>query len=51
MKPTTANRQLTSLKSVLSKAVTWGLIHEHPLANTKPLKVDTNPTPRFLSDH
>lgn len=50
MKTTTVNRQLAFLKAALSKAVTWGLIHEHPLANTKLLKVDTNPTPRFLSD-
>jgi len=48
--PTTVNRQLAALKAALSKAVTWGFIHEHPLANMKLLKVDNNPTPRILTD-
>jgi integrase len=50
IKPSTVNRQLASLKAALSKAVTWGLISEHPLANLKLLKVDNNPNPRFLTD-
>jgi integrase len=50
MKPTTVNRQLASLKAALSRAVTWGFIHEHPLAKMILLKVDTNPKPRYLSE-
>lgn len=50
MKPTTVNRQLAALKAALSKAVTWGFIHEHPLANMKLLKVDHNPNPRSLTE-
>ena len=50
MKPITVNRQLASLKAALSKAVTWGFIHEHPLAKMKLLKVDTNPNPRYMSE-
>ena len=50
IKPSTINRQLASLKAALSKAVTWGVIPEHPLANMKLLKVDNNPITRFLSD-
>jgi integrase len=50
MKPITVNRQLAFLKAALSRAVTWGIIHEHPLAKMKLLKVDTNPNPRYLSE-
>ena len=50
MKPITVNRQLASLKAAMYKAVTWGFIHEHPLARMKLLKVDTNPNPRYLTE-
>ena len=49
IKPTTVNRDIAELKSVLSKAVEWGEIAEHPLKLVKPAKIDHNPTVRFLS--
>ena len=38
--PAAINRDLTTLKSMLSKAVTWGVIYAHPLTSLKPLKVE-----------
>ena len=46
----TVNRDLGTLKAALSKAVQWGFLDVHPLARVKPLKVDNNPNPRFLSE-
>lgn len=47
--PAAINRDLTILKSVLSKAVTWGVLDAHPLAPLKPLQVDPHPRVRYLS--
>ena len=47
--PAAINRDLTTLRSVLSKAVTWGFLDEHPLAPLSPLKVDPHPRVRYLS--
>lgn len=44
------NRDLTTLKSVLSKALTWGVIDAHPLTSLKPLKVDKHARIRYLTD-
>ncbi len=38
--PATANRSITRLKGVLSRAVEWGLLADHPLSRLKRLKVD-----------
>lgn len=46
----TINRDLTVLRGVLSKAVLWKVIVQHPLEPIKPLKVDTNGVIRYLSD-
>lgn len=46
----TINRDVTTLKAVLSKAVAWDVIDRHPLAKLKPFKTDTAPSVRYLSD-
>lgn len=48
--PSTINRDLNALKTALSRAVEWHYVDRHPLAGTKPLKVDDNENPRYLSD-
>lgn len=47
--PSTINRDIAALRSVLSKAVEWSNIDRHPLECLKPLKVDTSPKVRYLS--
>lgn len=49
IKPTTVNRDIAELKSVLSKAVEWNEISEHPLSRVKPAKVDNSPDVRYLA--
>lgn len=49
VKPTTINRDIAILKSVISKSVEWGFIEFHPLTKLKPLKVDNNQIVRYLS--
>ena len=46
---TTINRDLTVLRTVLSKAVLWKVIVTHPLEPLKPLKVDTAGILRYLT--
>lgn len=46
----TANRNITVLRSVLSKAVEWDVLPYHPLAGLKQLRVDRNKPVRVLSD-
>jgi integrase len=43
------NRDVTVLRSVLSKAVVWKVIETHPLEPLKPLKVDTTGSIRYLT--
>jgi len=49
LKPATVNRELDTLKSILSKAVEWGKLHDSPARNVKRLKVDNRRT-RILTD-
>jgi integrase len=49
IKPSTINRDIACLKTVLAKALEWDAIAIHPLQKLKPLKVDTKSTVRFLS--
>jgi integrase len=46
--PSTANRNITRLRGVLSRAVEWGVLQEHPLKVRK-LKVDDRSRIRYLS--
>lgn len=46
--PATANRKLVRLKGMLSRAVEWGVIAEHPLASMRRLKVDQRGRVRYL---
>src|SRR6266567_2179447 len=48
-KPATVNRDLTDLKSSLTKAVAWGLLEANPIATVKRSRVDNSRAPRFLS--
>ena len=47
--PAAINRDVTTLRSVLSKAVAWRIIDPHPLAPLKPLKVDAQATIRYMT--
>lgn len=47
---TTINRDVTTLHSVLSKAVQWHVIDRHPLHGLKPLKTDQHGSVRYLSE-
>ncbi len=49
LKASTINRDLSSLRSVLSRAVDWGFLEIHPLARVKASKSDTSGKPRYLS--
>lgn len=48
IKHSSINRDITSLKAALSKAVEWNLIDTHPLAKLKQFRVDNKPNVRFL---
>jgi integrase len=48
--PVTVNRDVSALRSALSKALEWGFVPEHPLAAIKPMKMDRKAAVRFLSD-
>jgi integrase len=50
IKDTTINRDLNALRSVLSKAVQWGVLSEHPMRTVRNAKVDTIGRLRYLSD-
>lgn len=44
-----ANRNMTRLRGLLSRAVDWGFLESHPLQKLKRLKVDKRGRVRFLS--
>jgi integrase len=48
--PSTINRDVTTLRSVLSKAVAWQIIDAHPLKDVRPLRVDNHRCIRYLSE-
>ncbi len=48
--PSTVNRDATRIKAVLSKAIEWGILQEHPLTKLKPLKIDRSPNVRYLME-
>lgn len=51
VKPSTVNRDITDLKSILAKAVEWKLLTAHPLSGAaKPVKLDRAGVVRFLSE-
>ncbi len=45
----TLNRNIATLKSVMTKAVEWGFLIENPLKNLKLFKIDSSPKVRYLS--
>jgi integrase len=47
--PKTINREVATIKSALQYAVDSDLLDNHPLKKLKPLKIDTNSEPRYLS--
>jgi integrase len=47
--PRTINRNLSRLRSTLSKAVEWGLLASNPIAGIKPLRFDRTLKVRYLT--
>jgi integrase len=47
--PATANRTITRLKGVLTRAVEWGILADHPLTRLKRLKLDKSSRVRYLT--
>jgi integrase len=45
----TLNRNVTMLKSLMTKAVEWGVLKENVLSKLKPFKIDRSPKIRYLS--
>ncbi len=45
----TLNRNIATLKSVMTKACEWGVLKENPLKNVKLFKIDRSPKVRYLS--
>jgi site-specific recombinase XerD len=45
----TVNRDISALKALMSKAIEWDVIDEHPLRDLKPLREDKTGKTRFLS--
>jgi integrase len=50
LSPATVNRSVNCLRGLMTRAVEWGVLNEHPLAGLKALKVDKNPKVRFLTE-
>jgi integrase len=45
----TLNRNIATLKSVMTRATEWGFLKENPLKNLKLFKIDRSPKVRYLS--
>lgn len=50
LKATTINRVVNALRGVLTKALEWEVLEEHPLAKLKALKIDEGTKARYLSE-
>ncbi len=46
---TTINRDVTTLKACLSKAVEWGVLEENPLQKLRPIRTDNLSRARYLT--
>ena len=46
---TTINRDVTSLKACLSRAVEWGVLNENPLQKLRPIRTDNVSRARYLT--
>tara|TARA_R110001592_G_scaffold4251_4_gene23829 strand:- start:85 stop:1359 length:1275 start_codon:yes stop_codon:yes gene_type:complete len=42
------NREIAALRGVLSRAIDWGFLEDHPLKRVKQLKLDSGGKPRYL---
>lgn len=49
LKPSTINRNINRIKSLLARATEWGVITDNPLLKLKQLKVDKSGRVRYLS--
>ena len=49
-RPATINRDVGALKSALSRATEWGLLEAHPFSKVKPVKENSTPIIRYLTD-
>jgi integrase len=49
VKPITVNRSVGALTGLMSRAVEWEFIEEHPLKKLKPLPEDRSPNVRYLT--
>ncbi|MHC4705577.1 MAG: tyrosine-type recombinase/integrase [Planctomycetota bacterium] len=47
----TVNRDIGALKALMSKAVEWEVVAQHPLGELKPVKEDKGGLTRFLNDN
>ncbi len=50
LKASTINRRVTLLRGLLSRAVEWEVIPEHPFKKLKDIKEDKSPNVRYLSE-
>lgn len=50
VKAATINRDITTLKAAIAKAVEWGHVKSHPLHNLKPLQIDSMAVTRYLNE-
>ena len=48
LKPATVNRNVTRLRGLLSRAVEWGVLADHPLTKLRQLKIDQRGRIRYL---
>ena len=43
------NREIAALRGVLSRAIDWGILEDHPLKRVKQFRLDIGGKPRYLS--